>query len=188
MIVALVERITRSRSSRDGTKPTGGGRVPWTRHSVVCAAVAASALLVPGDASAQNVRLTKLSDTSFGTITNFAVDTVRSQSICVFSASRTNGYNVRATGSGPSNSFALSSGAATLDYEVQWNSSPGQSTGTTLVPNVPLTGLTSTASQQQCNNGPPTSASLILVLRASSVASALAGAYAGTLTLVIAPE
>jgi hypothetical protein len=154
----------------------------------VIATALAWAFIPVQSAHAQNVRITNVSDTDFGTITNFVVDTVRSQSVCVFSAGATSGYNVRAMGSGASSAFTLSSGAEALEYEVQWSSTPGQSTGTMLLPNVPLTGLTSSATQQQCKNGPPSSASLVLILRANSVAGAIAGTYAGTLTLVIAPE
>jgi hypothetical protein len=57
-----------------------------------------------------------------------------------------------------------------------------------LSPNVPLTGQTSTATQQTCNSGPATSASLIVVLRSTALSSATAGTYNGAVTLLVGPE
>jgi hypothetical protein len=152
--------------------------------------IALLSLLAPQPLSAQsnNVRITQLSDVAFGALANLGVDAVRTQSICVFAHTANEGYRVTATGSAPNGAFALSSGASLLDYEVQWSPSPGQSTGSQLSPNTTLTGLTSTATQQTCNNGPATSASLILVLRSAALSSARAGSYSGTLTLIIGPE
>src|SRR5262249_51957622 len=134
----------------------------------------------------QTVRITQLSDFSFGTITNLLVDTRQSDDVCVYSSSATRGYNVTATGSGAGGAFTLGSGAAALAYEVQWNSSSGQSSGTALSAGTKLGGLTSTATQQVCSNGPATSASLIIVIRAAALTAAAGGlGYSGTLTLVI---
>ena len=132
--------------------------------------------------------MTDLSDVGFGTVANLGQDAVRNQSICLYADTPTNGYNVTGTGSGPGGSFQLSSGTASLPYEVQWNSSAGQSSGTQLNANVPLTGQSSAATQQTCNNGPATSASLVVVLRSTALSSATAGSYSGTLTLVVGAE
>ena len=75
-----------------------------------------------------------------------------------------------------------------MAYDVQWSGSPGQSSGAQLTPNVPLTGQVSTASQQTCNNGPVSSASLIVILRSAALSSATAGTYNGTLTLLVGAE
>ena len=136
-------------------------------------------------ASAQNrVRITKLSDVAFGSLSNLGADAVQAQSICVFSRTATRGYNVRATGSAPGNALALVSGSNLLAYEVQWNQLSGQSSGTQLTSGVTLTGQISAATQQTCNSGPSTSASLILILRSTALSNASAGSYSGTLTLV----
>lgn len=139
-------------------------------------------------AYAQRVRITNLSDVNFGTISNLSANISRSQSICVFADSGTRGYNIRAIGSGASGAFTLADGAQTLSYEVQWSSSSGQTPGARLTPNVPLMGLTSTATHQFCNSGPATSARLILILRSGVLSNATAGSYSGSLTLVVAPE
>jgi hypothetical protein len=138
--------------------------------------------------AASNVRITGLSDAAFGTITNLGTDSIKAQNICVFSNTATSGYHVTANGSGTSGAFTLASGANTLAYQVQWSASSGQTTGTQLSPNVALTGLTSVATQQACNSGPASSASLIVILRSTALLSATAGTYNGTLTLVIGPE
>ena len=153
--------------------------------------VGTSAILLtasPALAASNKVRITKLSDVAFGSIANLGVDSSQSQSVCLYSDTSTSGYNITATGAGPGGTFQLSSGPSALTYEVQWNSSSGQGSGIQLSPNVPLTGQTSTATQQTCNTGPPTSASLIILFRSGALSSATAGAYSGTLTLVVGAE
>ena len=164
--------------------------VPTARSRLRALGIAFAALLAPQASLAQsnNVRITQLSDVAFGSLVNLGVDAVRTQNICVFAHTATGGYRVTATGSAPGGAFALSSGTSLLAYDVQWSPSAGQSAGTQLSPNIPLTGLTSAASQQTCNNGPATTASLILLLRSVEMSSASAGSYSGTLTLLVGPE
>ena len=154
------------------------------RGALLAAALAAS----PLHAQSNNVRMTKLSDVAFGAIANVGADATSSQSICVYANTAIQGYRITASGSAPGGAFSLTSGSFLLNYEVQWNQAPNQSSGTQLSPNVTLTGLISSATQQTCNSGPATSASLILVLRSSELSSARAGSYSGTLTLLVGPE
>lgn len=158
------------------------------RLFVAIAGLAGALVAVPAGAQSNNVRITQLSDVAFGSIANLGTDSVRTQSICVFAHTASSGYRVTASGSAPAGAFALSSGASLLVYEVQWNSAAGQTSGSTLGANVTLTGQVSTATHQTCNNGPSTSASLIVVLRSAALTSARAGSYSGTLTLLIGPE
>ena len=137
-------------------------------------------------AAAQLVRITKLSNANFGTISSFGSDSKKSQNVCVYSSSGE--YNVTATGSGTGGAFTLSGSSATLPYEVQWSSSSGQTSGTSLSPGIALSGLSSGALSSNCNIGPSTTASLIIVIRASEKSSATAASYSGTLTLMIGPE
>lgn len=141
----------------------------------------------PASAASNKVRISKLVDIAFGTIANLGADAVRSESVCLFADTSTNGYNVTATGTGTGGAFELS-GPGRMAYDVQWSNSSGQSSGTQLVPNVPLTGQVSSATQQTCGTGPATSASLVVILRAAALSSAGAGAYSGTLTVLIGPE
>jgi hypothetical protein len=142
----------------------------------------------PALAASDKVRITGLADVAFGSISNLGADAVRAQSLCLYSGSSTNGYNVTANGTGAGGAFQLNSGGLSMPFEVQWSSSAGQSSGAQLSPNVPLTGQVSIATQQACSSGPATSASLIVVLRSGALSSATAGTYSGTLTLLVAPE
>ena len=170
-------------------RPFGGQRRIWLGARLVRGwCIVTVAIAAPALAASNNVRITNLSDVAFGTLTNLGADAVSSQGVCVFANTSSNGYRITASGSSSGGSFALGSGPNLLDYEVQWSPSPGQSSGSALSPNVSLTGLSTTATQQTCNSGPASSASLIVVLRSSALSSAAAGSYSGTLTLVLGPE
>ena len=139
-------------------------------------------------AASNKVRISNLSDVAFGMIPNLSSDAVQSQSVCIYADTNTNGYTVTGIGAGPGGTFQLLSGGAALSYDILWSSSSGQSSGSQLTPNVPLTGQVSAATHQSCSNGPSTTASLVVRLRSSVLSSAAAGSYAGTLTLIIGPE
>jgi hypothetical protein len=145
----------------------------------------ALAVLNPSPTSAK-VRISSLTDVNFGTIANLQSDAIQSQSVCLYAQS--NQYNIRADGSGAGGSFNLSSGAASLPYEVRWNSQAGQANGTALSPGTVLGGLTTNAQNQNCASGPPTTASLIVILPATALGAATQGSYSGTLTLIVAEE
>ena len=145
-------------------------------------------MAAPVEAASNKVRITNLSDIAFGTVANLGVDAVRSEDVCLYSETTSNGYNITAAGTGPGGAFELSSGSGAMSFDVQWSSSSGQSSGAQLTPNVPLTGQVSTAAQQTCNTGPATTASLIILLRSAALSSAQAGIYNGTLTLLVGPE
>jgi hypothetical protein len=163
----------------------GGGR---RRAATLGAALALALPAWTGLSAGNNVRITGLSDAAFGTLASLSADSVRSQDICVYSNSPTNGYYVQATGSGAGGAFTLASGSNALAYEVQWSPVSGQSTGTALSPNVALTGQVSAATQPSCNSGPSSSASLIIILRSNQLSTVSAGSYSGSLTLLVAPE
>lgn len=159
-----------------------------SRMKLAALAFSFSLALFPAHAASNKVRISNLSDVSFGTLPSLSNDAVSSQSVCLFADSLANRYTVTAIGNGPSGAFALSSGLASIPFEVEWSSTPGQASGAQLSPNVPLSGQISSATQQSCNTGPATSASLIVVLRSAALSSATAGTYSGTLTLLVAAE
>jgi hypothetical protein len=140
----------------------------------------------PAAAQSNNVRITGLTDTAFGSLTGG--DVVRAHNVCAFSSTSTKGYRITASGSGASGAFTLANGASALAYEVEWNKLSGQTSGTSLTPNAALTGQISGATQQQCNSGPSSSGSLILIIRGATAAAAAGGSYSGTLTLLVGPE
>jgi hypothetical protein len=154
----------------------------------ICLLSACWSAASPAVAASNKVRITGLSDVNFGNVSNLSADAVQSQSMCLFSDTVTSGYNVTASGSGLGGAFELASGSQRMAYEVQWNGSANRTSGSQLLPNVPLIGQTSAATQQTCNNGPATNASLIILLRSAALSQAMAGSYSGTLTLLVGPE
>jgi hypothetical protein len=160
------------------------------RHLILAIVSLCPAIGSPVFAAANNqVRISGLTDLAFGSIANVNVDNVRSESLCVYAKAKpADQYMITASGSGTGGAFALSSGSATLAYDVQWSASPNQNSGTQLSPNQPLTGQQNSAGNDDCSSGPATTASLIVILRSSALAAASSGTYTGTLTLLVAPE
>jgi len=138
--------------------------------------------------AAAKVRVSGLSDVNFGTISNLTIDAVNAQSICVYSNGASNTYSIRADGSGSGGAFTLSNGVTTMAYTVRWNNQPGQTNGTVLNTSALLSAQTTTAQNQTCASGVPTTASLIVTLPATPLSSAGAEHYSGTLTLIVAEE
>lgn len=148
----------------------------------------AIATTMSAPALGQRVRVSGLTDLSFGMLASVDTDQRQAQSVCVYSNGQTTSYSISASGSGSAGSFELSNGLNTMPYNVEWAPVSGQTAGTNLAPNVPLTGQVSGAGHQTCNNGPATSASLIVVLRGVDLAQAREGNYAGSLSLLISAE
>lgn len=171
-------------------RPVRGAAVlcPWLPPFARLAALAMAMTAAVQPASAQKARITNVADVDFGLIANVQSESRRSQNICVYSNSTAGAYSVTASGSGPGSSFALANGPDWLAYEVEWSPQTGQTSGALLSANVALTGQTSAATQQFCNSGPATSASLIVILRAAALSQAREGNYSGSLTLLIAAE
>ena len=163
------------------------GQGLFTRMSsaLLCALLAGFAST---PALADKVRISNISDVDFGLISNLQADSRRSQNICLYSNSTAGAYSILAAGSGAGSTYTLSNGSSTLAYEVEWSDQSGQTSGTSLSPNVAVTGRQSSASHQFCNSGPPTSASLTIVLRGTELSKARAGNYSGSLTLLVAAE
>ena len=106
------------------------GRSPRARALPRLIAVAvglASTLLIPAAtmAASNKVRITNLTDVAFGSLANLSVDAVRSQSVCLYADTNTNGYSITATGTGPSGAFQLTSGAAALCKVIETARSKG---------------------------------------------------------------
>ena len=139
---------------------------------------------VPG-----RVRISGLNDVTFSNVDPSA-NASNAQNVCVWSNTSTRGYTITATGSGTANAFTLASGALpAVPYTVQWASSSGQSSGTSLTAGSALVGQTSAATNSDCSAGPAASASLVVSMGSSTLQSMTAGVtYNGTLTLVVAPE
>lgn len=185
-MAALNQAAVASRG--DGFRPRRGSTVRKQGLGLLLVCGQLSLGLSPVQGASNKVRISNLTDVAFGTLGNLSTDAVQSQSLCLYADTAANGYNVTAAGSGPGNSFELAAGSQSLGYEVQWSGSSNQTSGTKLEPNVPLGGQTSTGAQQTCNNGPASTASLIVILRSAALSSASAGGYSGSLTLLVGPE
>jgi hypothetical protein len=155
-----------------------------------CAIAAAmAAVMAAAPAQAQSALVGGLADVNFGTVPAM-VEQSNSQNIVVCSyrgQPNARPYSVIASGSGPGSAFELSTGAASLPYDVQWADSPGQTGGTMLQAGAAASGFGNGATGFECD-GRPDTASLTVTIRAADLASAQAGSYAGTLQITIVPE
>lgn len=139
----------------------------------------------PPAVAADKVQISELLDVQFGQLAMNGLDVTSAQNVCVYSGSRTGSYSVSAsTGNGAQ--FALQSPSGTLPFEVRWADGADRTSGRQLVAGIAQTGFTSSANNHFCSNS-PTTASLIVLLRAFEVERATAGDYSGQLTLIIAP-
>lgn len=139
---------------------------------------------VPG-----RVRISGLGDVTFSNV-DPSVTATDAQNVCVWSNTNSRGYNITATGSGAAGAFTLASGALPVaPYTVEWASTSGQTSGTSLLAATALTGQTSAATNSDCSAGPSASASLVVSIGSPTLQAMTAGVtYNGTLTLVVAPE
>jgi hypothetical protein len=111
------------------------------------------------------------------------------QDVCVWSNTATRGYSITASGDGTGSAFTLAGASTAVPYTVQWSSSSGQTSGTSLTASSSLAGLVSTATQQTCGAGPAASASLVVGMSAATLQSMQAStSYTGVMTLLVAPQ
>jgi len=149
---------------------------------------AACLALSPVASQAQAVQISQLTDVGFGALTNLSADITQSQTVCAYSGALSGRYSVTASGSGAGGAFTLSNGAQTLAYEVQWNASANQTSGTNLTAGSALAGQPSSAVLPTCTLGLTPSGSLTIILRAAALSSSYAGNFTGTLSLLLSPN
>jgi hypothetical protein len=97
--------------SRDRLRQTIATALQRVAAAVVLALTGLPLLLCasPALAASNKVRISDLSDVNFGIIANLGVDAVRSQSVCLYADTNSNGYNVTASGTGPGSTSPTSS-------------------------------------------------------------------------------
>lgn len=157
-----------------------------TRHGAKALLALAFACLPTAQASAQQARITNLSDIDFGDVGGALSDVSDAQNLCVYASGAS--YSITATGSGNGGAFVLRNGSRTLPYQVQWGFGSGMTSGLALQPGQPRNGDITGLSNLFCYFGWGSSASLIVTLRSSDIGTAAAGNYSGTLTLMVAPQ
>jgi hypothetical protein len=148
--------------------------------------MAAGALSSPASA-ADKAKISALTDLAFGTLST-STDTTVSENVCAYST--TNGYTVTATGDGTASAFTLAGPSFALPYEVRWAATPSANSGTALTAGTASSSFTHPSNlQQSCGGGgPASSATLLVIVRATALGSARAGSYTGKLTISIAPQ
>jgi len=142
---------------------------------------------------AARVDISNLSDVTFadadlGPILDTGSQATKAQNVCVWSNNSDKSYYITASGSGASNAFTLANSSnPVLPYEVYWNATSGQTTGTQQMATTKSAKFTGTATAPTCGGG--TTASLIIGIMGSDANSMLANtSYTGTLTLLISPN
>ncbi len=128
------------------------------------------------------VRISGLTDINLGTFAG--VDAVGTSAACVY-RNGTGNYNLTASGDGAAGAFTLTDGTNTVAYSVTYDDGTGATTATT---GAVLSGLTGAdAASDTCavtgNNG-----TIEVTVAAAAAAGLPAATYAGTLTLLVAPE
>jgi len=128
------------------------------------------------------VRISNLADITLGTFVG--ADLSGNSPACVY-RSGTGNYQITADGSGALGAFTLTDGANTVPYTVNYDDGAGS---LPLASGVPLPGQTggdqgSDTCANTGNNG-----SIDVNVLAANMTALPAGAYAGTLTLTVAPE
>lgn len=158
------------------------GRGRWIRAALP----AAAALLGASGAGAQALVAPSLANVAFGAVPSLYGDLTSAQNTCSFTGLGPVGYSVGAAGSGAGGAFTLTNGTSTLPYEVQWAQTANATSGSALVANTPLTGQTTAGllNGLTCLLG-VTNATLIVIVRAASLQRVTAGAYTGTLTVLM---
>ena len=105
-------------------------------------------------------------------------------SICVWSS--TGSYSITASGSG--NAFTLAgNGGNTVAYNVQWAQTGGASSGSAVTAGTALTGQNTNATSTDCSTGVASTAGVFVTTPEANIAGKPAGAFSGTLTLLVTP-
>ena len=160
---------------------------------------AATALLCASAASAQNVRISNLSDVSTPLWQTGDPDIVQDVYVCIYrentsGSART--YSITATGDGPG--YFIKSGGETLAYSVTWNdggaANPDGGSSAPMTNNVALT-LRNNARietdtptySSDCNAGASPTGRVRVTITSLNLDAAHDGDYTGTLTLVLSP-
>jgi hypothetical protein len=150
---------------------------------------AIAALFCASGASAQTIVTPVLQNISFGAVPSLYSDLTSAQNTCSFTGLLPVTYNIVAGGSGTNGAFTLTNGKSTIPYEVQWAQTANATSGTPLTTNVVLSGQVTAAllSGLTCALG-VANATLIVIVRSISLQQATAGAYTGTLTVLLAAQ
>ena len=132
------------------------------------------------------ILITGLADISFGTYGGTG-DLNGNDDICIYTNKAAGTYGVTATGDGAASAFTITDGSNTIAYNVYFNDVSGTTGETQLITNTANTSQTgANTSSQNCGGG--ANANFHVEMLEANLQAAPAGAYSGTLTLVVAPQ
>ena len=133
------------------------------------------------------VQITNLNDIDLGTFTGTG-NLTGNDTLCIY-RNGSGTYQITATGSGTGSAFTVTDGSNTLPYTVDYTSDLlGTPTTTTMSTGSALTGQAGVDSASTTCAGGGDNAQVDITISNADLTSAPAGAYSGTLTLVVAPE
>lgn len=129
------------------------------------------------------VRISALNDILLGTFAG--ADSTGSSVACIYRNSATT-YQITASGDGVANAFTLTDGTSTVDYSVTY--ADASATPVSMASGIALSAQDGADDDVDCANTGGDNAEIGVNVAAADAASLPAGNYAGTLTLVVAPN
>lgn len=133
----------------------------------------------------QLIKISNLKDIQLGAYAGGPNPLSASSDFCVY-RNGSDKYNITMSGNGTANAFTLSQGPDVLPYSVEFvnGSTTLPVTSGTLIGNQAGANTTS----ESCSNGSANNASVTVKVENADLSAAPAGSYAGTLTVIVAPE
>ena len=128
------------------------------------------------------VRISNLTDINLGVFAG--VDAVGSSAACVY-RNGTGNYQLTASGDGAAGAFTLTDGVSTVPYSVTYDDGGGALGAST---GIALTGLTGGDPGSATCAGTGNNGTVTVTVTAADASGLPAATYAGTLTLLVAPE
>lgn len=134
------------------------------------------------------IRISGLTDLNLGEWSGIGGQTGTIPDICVWSSTR--GYNLTATGSLAGGEFGLvndTDATYEVPFSVTWDDGDGDAVDS-LTAGSNVAGLSANSKTNGCNNPDDVTASLGVTITEANLEAVIAGNYAGTINLTVAPE
>lgn len=132
------------------------------------------------------ILISGMADVSFGTWSGSG-DLDGNEDVCIYTNKAAGTYVVTATGDGAANAFTVTDGSNTIAYAVAYNDVSGTTGEAALTTNVQSAQQSGAdTSSQSC--GGSDNANFHVTVTEANLLAAPAGAYSGTLTLVVEPN
>lgn len=130
------------------------------------------------------VQISNLADIVLGTFGG--TDASGTSAACIYRNSAPS-YQITGTGNGTANAFTLTDGTSTVPYSVSFSDEASGASAASLTSGVALTAQTGADVSPTCATAGD-NAQIAVTVAAADAATLPAGSYAGTLTLVVAPN